>query len=226
MDKSIDANKPKSIRSLEEKMENLDTGSLRYHILDTAKNFKTSWVELGRALYTVWRDKLYKEWGYNQFDTYTAREIGIKKQTAMKLLRSYYFLEKEEPAYLTRDYASSTEAAAVPGYESIDVLRRAKNKKEIDNKDYMNLKREVFEKGKDAREVKRDLTALIRERQELEPEEAWEKKKAASLRRLLGTLKSIKSEIESSKLLSAQIIRETSSLIEKIEEELVKAEHT
>ncbi|TBR16627.1 hypothetical protein EPO66_04385 [bacterium] len=216
----MDTNKPKSIRNLEEKMENLDADSLRYHILDSAKNFKTSWVDLGRALYTAWRDKLYKEWGYNQFDTYTAREIGIKKQTAMKLLRSYYFLEKEEPAYLTRDYASSSEASAVPGYESIDVLRRAKNKKEIDNKDYTNLKKEVFEKGKDAREIKRDLTALIRERQELEPEEAREKKKFALLRRLLGTLKSLKSEIESSKLLPAQVIRETSSLIEKIEEEL------
>ncbi len=214
------ANKPKSIRNLEEKMENLDSNSLRYHILDSAKNFKTSWVDLGRALYTVLRDKLYKDWGYSQFDTYTSCEIGIRKQTAMKLLKSYSFLEKEEPAYLKCDYAASSEALAVPGYESIDVLRRAKNKKEIDNKDYMNLKREVFEKGKDALEVKRGLTALIRQREELSPEEAWEKKKIALLRRLLGTLKSLKSEIESSKLLSVQVIRETSSLIERIEEEL------
>ncbi len=216
----MSTNKPKSIRNLEEKMENLDNNSLRYHILDSAKNFKISWVDLGRALYAVLRDKLYKDWGYSQFDTYTSREIGIKKQTAMKLLKSYSFLEKEEPAYLKPDYAASSEALAVPGYESIDVLRRAKNKKEIDNKDYMNLKREVFEKGKDALEVKRGLTALIRQREELSPEEARGKKKIVSLRRLLGMLKSLKSEIESSKLLPAQVIRDTSSLIERIEEEL------
>lgn len=212
--------KSKSVEQLEQKMRDMDEASLRRHILENTKSFKTSWVELGRALYSVWRDKLYKEWGYSTFDAYVAKEIGIRKQTGMKLLRSYYFLEKEEPDYLKSDYLQETEAAKVPGYESIDVLRQAKQKKALDSSDYQAFKKEVFEKGKDAQEVKKDLTSLIRSRRELDPEDARQEKKIGLLKRFLGSLKSLKREIEISKLAPAQIIKEAQSLIEKIESEI------
>jgi hypothetical protein len=210
----------KSLKNIEQKMEELDAGSLRYRILETAKNFKTSWLELGRALYSVWKDKVFKEWGYSTFDLYTAREIGIKKPTAMKLLRSYYFLEREEPSYLAKEYTESAQPAAIPSYESIDVLRQAKNKKALDSGDYAALKKKIFEEGKDVREVKRDLTALMKEREELEPEEAWEKRRLSTIRRFVGVLKSLKQEIEGAKLLPAPLIKEAANLIRKLEAEL------
>ncbi len=212
--------KTKSLRNIEEKMQELDQSSLRYHVLDCAKDFKTSWVELGRSLYSVWRDKMYKLWGYSTFEAYSGREIGIRKQTAMKLLKSYYFLEKEEPQYLRDDYVTSAEAAKVPSYESVDVLRLAKNKKELDNQDYAQLRSGIFEKGRDARQVKKDLTALIRQRQELDPQEAKEKRKYSTVKRLLGTLKSLKQEAQLLKLLPAPIIKEAAALIKKLETEL------
>jgi len=215
-----DAAKTKSLRDIEQKMEGIDPASLRYHILKNARDFKTSWIELGRALYTVFKDKLYKEWGYGSFEIYTAREIGIRKQTAMKLLRSYYFLEKEEPLYLKKDYVESADTAAIPSYESVDLLRQAKNKKALDEDDYAALKKEVFEKGKDASEVKKGLTAIIRQREELEPEEAREKRKVATLRRFLGVLKTLKREMEAAKLAPAGLIREAAALISKFEEEI------
>lgn len=200
-------------------MQGLDQSSLRYHALESAKNFKTSWVELGRVLYTVYKDKLYKEWGFGNFDIYTSREIGIRKQTALKLLRSYFFLEKEEPTYLKEGYAESQDAASVPGFESIDLLRLAKNKK-LDQDDYHQLREQVFTKGKDARQLKRDLTSIIRQREELDPEEARQKKKAAIVRRFLGTLKSLKQELQISKMLPVPLLREAESLIKKLEEQL------
>lgn len=211
--------KSKSLEGIEAKMEHLDQDSFRYHVLDSAKNFKTSWIDLGRSLYTVLKDKLYKEWGYSNFDIYTAKEIGIRKPTAMKLLRSYYFLEKEEPMYLKNDYARAQQAATVPSYESVDVLRMAKSKK-LDEEDYQNLKKQVFEKGKDAREVKKDLSTIIRQRVELEPEEAREKKRAVTVHRFIGTLKALKQELEIGKLLPASLLRETESLISKLEAQL------
>lgn len=212
--------KTKSLESLEEKMVSIDQNSIRYMVLKNAKDFKTSWIELGRALYSVWKDKLYKEWGYAEFDTYSAKEIGIRKQTAVKLLKSYYFLEKEEPHLLEKDYTQSQEAAQIPSFEAVDVLRLAKSKKNLDQEDYQNLKKEVFEKGKDARDLKKNLAVIIRERQELEPQEAEKQKKIAVVRRLLGTLKSLKKEIEVLKLLPASFIKETASLIEKLEAEI------
>lgn len=209
--------KTKSLENIEQKMKDMDEGSLRYKVLGDVKNFKTSWIDLAQALYSVWKDKLYKSWGYQNFDTYTTRELGLRKQTAMKLLRSYYFLEKEEPAYLRKDYAQATDAALLPGYESIDALRLAKNKKILDENDYAQFKRNVFEKGKDAKEIKKDLTSLIRQRQELDPEGARQKRKAASVKRFISVLKSLKKNLEVSKMLPAAILKDAQDLIEKLE---------
>jgi hypothetical protein len=202
-------------------MEDIEKDSLRYRILEKVKMFKTSWIELGQALYSVWKDKMYKSWGYTTFDAYASKEIGIKKPTAMKLLRSYYFLEKEEPSYLKEEHAEPTNAASIPSYEAVDVLRKAKNKKILDAEDYYNLKKKVFQKGRDVREVKKDLTMLIKERQELEPEEARKKREIATVRRFLSTLKTLKRDIETLKLLPASVIKDTDKLIHKIEAELV-----
>lgn len=49
----MDGRKTKSLQGIEQRMESLDRDSLRYHVLESARNFKTSWIELGRALYSV-----------------------------------------------------------------------------------------------------------------------------------------------------------------------------
>ncbi len=212
--------KTKTIRNLEERMQEFGEDTFRRHALEAAKNFKTSWVELGRALYSVWKDKKFKEWGFAKFDTYTSKEIGIRKQTAMKLLKSYFFLEKEEPRYLQDSFLAQADAANVPTYEAVDVLRMAKSKKSLDENDYDNLKKGIFQEGKDAGQLKRDLTSLIRSRDELEPQEAYKKRREVTLRRFLSTLKALKKEIELSKLLPLPIIKEADRLIDKLESEL------
>ncbi len=201
-------------------MENLDANSLRYHILESAKQFKSSWIKLGRSLYTAWKDKMYKEWGYASFEAYVSREIGIRKQTAMKLLKSYYFLEKEEPQYLKDEYAASTPPAQLPSYESVNILRQAKNNKSLDDDDYRSLKKEIFEKGRDAQEIKKNLGVIIRQRQELDPQEAQGKKRSAVLNRLLGQLRALKQEITVLKLLPMSLIKELDDLIKNISHEL------
>ncbi len=213
--------KTKSIRVIEDKISALDGESIRRSILESAKGFKTSWISFGQALYTVWKDKLYKEWGYDKFETYTAKEIGIRKQTAIKLLRSYCFLEKEDPLYLKKDYNDETDTALVPTYESVDVLRLARNKRGLDKEDYAKIKRSVLEMGKDSSAAKKDLTALMRQREELEPEEAWQKKRATLIRRFLTTLKSLVSQARASNMLSAKAIDDTQKIIDRIEAEVL-----
>lgn len=216
--------KTRSLEKIEHKMEGLDENSVRYRVLQGVKNFKTSWMDLGQSLYAVWKDKLYRDWGYLTFEAYTSKEIGIRKDTAVKLLKSYYFLEKEEPQYLQRDFNDASEAAVVPGYEAINALRLAKNKKEIDEQDYASLKKNVFEKGRDGREIKKDITALIRQRQELDPQEAREKRKVSAVRRIISVLKTLKNEAQTAKLLSANTVREIDALIDKLEIEAGRSE--
>jgi len=212
--------KTKSLSAIEEKMTGMDTESLRFQILQNAKSFKTSWIDLGQALYSVWKDKLFKDWGYLTFDAYTSKEIGIRKNTAIKLLKTYYFLEKEEPHLLNKDYVNTKDAAEVPGYEAVDVLRLAKKKQLLDEDDYKRFRKDIFEKGRDGREVKKDLTALIKQREELEPDEARRKKREMTIRRLLSSLKSLKRELEITKILPNDVLKQTNTLINRIEAEI------
>lgn len=219
----MDYRKTKTIETLEQRIASVasaEPSSLRHLLLQRSKEFKTSWIELGQALYTVWKDKLYKEWGYTKFETYTAKEIGIRKQTALKLLRSYFFLEKKEPYYLSKEYNQKANAASMPTYESINALRLANSKRQLDNADYENIKKNVLEKGRDAQTVKRDLTALIRQREELLPEEAWRKKRLILLKRSLTLLKSLREEIKLTKIFSAQVMKDIDKLISKLEVEM------
>jgi hypothetical protein len=212
--------KSAGIRKIEERIKDADPDSLRALVLNKAKDFKTSWIALGQALYTIWKDKIYREWGYQQFETYAAKEIGVRKDTAMKLLKSYCFLEKEEPQYLQKDYIQDQETSSVPNYEAVNVLRMVKDKKVLDPGDYENLRKDVFQRGKDAKEIKKGLTQLIKQRQELDPEEAREKQNEIIIKRFLATLKSIKHDVEILKLLPASIIEDTEKLIQKIEAEI------
>ena len=212
--------KTKSIENIEQKMKDMDKTSLRYLTLQNARHFKTSWIEFGQSLYTVWKDKLYKDWGYNHFDTYAIKEIGIRKQTALKLLRSYRFLEHEEPRYVSKDYNDGAQASEVPTYEAVNELRLASAKKDIPRSDYEDIKKKVLERGQDARAVKKDLTAIIKRREELEPREAWQKRKIDLLKRFLGVLKSARREIGILKVLPAQIIKDADNLIRKLETEI------
>lgn len=210
----------KSLDQIAKKMESIDQDSLRYKILECAKNFKLSWIELGQSLYSVWKDKLYRDWGYMTFEAYTAKEIGIKKPTALKLLKSYYFLEKEEPVLLQRDRAESSDPARLPSYEAVNLLRLAKNKKMLHENDYGIIRKGVLEMGKDARDIKKDLTAIIRHREELGPEEARETRRISVVKRLLASLKALRTEIEAERMLPASMIKEISELIDRVEQEL------
>lgn len=208
----------KGLERLERSMESLDQGSLRYKVLETAKRFKTSWIDLAQILFTVWQDKHYKEWGYMEFDTYVNKEIGVKKDTAMKLLRSYSFLEKEEPKYISPEYRSDPESKPAPNYESVYVLRGAKNKREVGSEDYQRLKEKVFDKGSEAKDIKRDLTQIIKERrQEDDPEEAQRKRKIMVVRRLTGTLKSLKRECQTLRVLPESAIEMIDEVIDVLD---------
>ncbi|MBF0216569.1 MAG: hypothetical protein HQL30_06195 [Candidatus Omnitrophica bacterium] len=66
--------KTKVIRDIESKMDELDPESLRYKVLDGAREFKSSWIKLGQALYTVWKDKHFRGWGYAEFEVYTKKK--------------------------------------------------------------------------------------------------------------------------------------------------------
>ncbi len=214
--------KTKAILDIENKMQTLEPQSLRYQVLEAARNFKGSWVKLGQFLYTVYKDKHFKNWGFLSFEAYCKKEIGIQKNTAVKLLSSYYFLEKNEPELLKSDYFDKESSPAeIPGYEAINVLRLAKNNKNLTADDYHDFKDSLFQQGKDYKEVRREIgLRLLSAREEANPEQAREKRRQATIKRLCATLKSLQEEISVNKLLPQKLITDIENLIEKLQSEL------
>ncbi len=190
---------------------------LREKILQHSKEFKTSWVNLGQALYTVWKDKFFIGWGYEKFEHYLEKEVSLKKTVALKLLKTYFFLEQDEPSYLKKEFVETRDPVQVPHYEAVNILRLARQKKELTRDDYAKLKNAIFEKGKDASLVRRDLVSMMRERKPVDPEEEREQRNLAAIRRLLNSLKSFKKDMETLKLAPSEFIQDAEEFISKLE---------
>jgi len=193
--------------------------NLREHIAQHAKDFKLSWVQLGQGLYSVWRDKLYQSWDFDKFEDYVVRELGLKKPLALKLVKTYFFVEQDEPVYLKKEFAESRQTAVIPGYESLDVLRLARGRKELTREDYTKLRKDIFEKGKEASLVRKDLTSIIKERKKIDPEQAREARLNTSVLRLMAALRSFKKDMETLKLADPEIIEEAQGLLNRLEEQ-------
>jgi hypothetical protein len=200
------------------KKDDLNAEALRMELAEYAKEFKVSWVHLGQGLYSVYRDKLFYGWGYEKFEDYVIRELGLKKPLALKLVKTYFFVEQEEPAYLKKEFSEAREAVVVPSYEGLDVLRLARRRNELTKDDYAKLRKDIFEKGKDSSVVKKDLTAIIRERKQVDPDEEREKRHQSSVKRFLNALKSFKNDMDNLKLIEADIVEEAEILLKKLEE--------
>ena len=197
------------------------TDTLRDDLLAHTKNFKVSWIGLGQGLYSVWEQKLYHGWGYEKFEDYTLKELGLKKGVALKLLKTYFFVEQQEPAYLKKEFSEAREAVVVPGYETLDVLRLAHRNKELPRQEYVRLRKGVFEKGTEASVLRKDLTAVIKERKQLNPEEERDNRSQSSIRRLLSALKAFQKDMETLKLIPKEILDGAQHLTKRLEGEVL-----
>ena len=205
----------KAIQRLQERMATLQPGSFRHEVLEAAKRFKNSWIDLGRMLWTVQRDKKFREWGYLTFDAYCVKEVGIRSATAQKLLHSYRFLENEEPAVLER-LTSQTPPAQMPSPESVQLLRRLRNQPELPVHDYQRVRSYVLEEGREVPEVRKEIKAILKAGQpDSEAVEIARAKSAA--RRMMGTLKSLRNQLSGSDLVPKKLLDEIGGLIKKLE---------
>jgi hypothetical protein len=133
----------KGARHIETLMQELPKDSERYQVLASAKQFKSSWIELGEWLVRVSRNRQYQNWGYSSFEEYCSKEIRIRRQTAEKLLLAFRFLERREPALLEAKHDRP-----LPDYRSIDLLRQADEEQHFRPDDYANLRATIIEEDR------------------------------------------------------------------------------
>lgn len=201
-------------------LDNLNSQEMRALVQEGAKHFKESWVKLAQALYGVHRDKLYEYWGYEKFELYVEKEVGIKKPMALKLLKTYAFVEEQEPQCLRAEFFTEKDAGTIPEFEAVNLLRMARANKDLTKKDYQEVRRQVIDDGRDASLVRKDLTAMIKERKQVDPDAEREERNAAAVRRFLNAIRSFRKDAETLKLLPAAILKKAEELFQELESEI------
>lgn len=200
----------KGEQHIQQLMQSLDPGSERYRVLDSARQFKASWVELGEQLVTVNRNNLFSSWGYTSFEEYCSREIRIRKQTAQKLTLAFGYLQRKEPALLDRN-----DLRPAPDFRSVDLLRRAEEEEQFSDEEYSGLRQAVVEDGRSLPTVQKIFRQSVQSRQSLQESEVQTVKAALSsakrLETILATLPDIGKDIRP---VLADLIRELGVAVE------------
>lgn len=195
--------------------------TLRQKTLEAAKRHKASWVELGQYLFTVYREKHYRRWDYLDFETYCLKELRIKQMTAVKLLKAYSFLEKEEPEVLEKGTRVEEDSPAVPNFEAVNLLRLAKNNEKLTPRDFQALREAVLEAEKEPKEVRGQMKRILESKDERDAREVKREKRLSTIKRLVTILTHSKEELEKEDLIPGYLLKQMSDLVEKLKDQLV-----
>lgn len=158
----------------------------RGEVRAAARAFKASWTGLARVLTRVRDEALWKGWGFASFEAYCAEEIHIRQSTALKLTRSWTFLQRHE-----RDWESAPPdpARPAPAFEVVEVLAEAEERGTLDAEEYRSIRDSIWDPQRPVAAVRRELLDRFpRPVPEPTPTEQRLKQLARSARRLAEEL--------------------------------------
>ena len=95
----------------------------RLELVQRARRFKRSWVEMAEGLAFVRDTAAYQRWGYKDILDYGLHELQLRQATVEKLLGSYATLRTHAPEVLRRDGVART----IPSVEAVDYFAQAIN---------------------------------------------------------------------------------------------------
>ena len=193
---------------------------MRQKAMEAARRHKASWIELGQYLYVVHKERHFKSWGYLTFEAYCVKELGMKEAAAAKLLKSYFFLDREEPRLAAVPLNEEESPKAVPNYESVNLLRLAKENKKLTPQDFAEIRESVIGKAKEPKEVRAQVKKLIAAHAFGDAEEETRRKRNGAIKRLVSMLSNVKREFERGKLLPAYLLRQINDLAEKLRDQI------
>jgi hypothetical protein len=129
----------------------------RAGVLECARRFKSSWIELAEALTRVRAAGRFRDWGYPSVEEYAKRELFLKQDTVDKLTGSYVFLKKRAPEVLARDGVS----ARIPSYQAVDFLARAEERSDLPRDVVEQMRNQVLEQGAGVSAISRQYKDIV-----------------------------------------------------------------
>ncbi len=199
---------------------NVTAEGIREETREIGRRYRSAWIRLGQLLYSIHKDKHFKQWGYLTFEAYCMKELKLKESTAQKIIKSYSFLEKEEPRLVDQQFYAEEPSQTVPDYEAVNLLRLAKQNEKLTPDDFSVLRESVLDKGREAKEVRQQVRRLIEEKEDPEAPEIRNRKRNAAIRRLITTLKTTERELKEDQLLPDYLLKQMDELMKKLEDQI------
>src|SRR5215470_1868070 len=120
----------------------------RVLVLERAKRFKRTWIELAEALVGVRESEMHLKWGYGSFDEYVTRELKLKRGTVDKLCASYGFLRANAPKLVRAPEGDDDDyERPVPSWQAVDFVARAEERGAAPAEVMDEMKRAAFDEG-------------------------------------------------------------------------------
>ncbi len=200
--------------AIAQKAREVPPGSFRHTVLLSAKRFKATWVELGKLLVRVRDEGTFGEWGYDSFEVYCLRELHLKKQTVLKLTRSFSFLKKHEP----KELGSEDIAERAPAFEVVEVLAEAEERGQLSAAEYRSVRDSIWDQERPAAEVKRELVERFPRPPPEPPGES------ILVRRMAGAARKLAADLVACRKVPRAVGERASALAEDLEELASRAE--
>ncbi len=141
----------------------------RHRALQSALEFKSSWVRMAHRLKTVEEGELWSDWGYKSLNAYCKKELQLSRGEIRKGREGFAWLESEAPelaSAITDDDPDSSPAPPVPDMETVDQLAkgyRDVREGRIPRKTYEDLKQAALDGQRSSYQLRRQFKEAIPE---------------------------------------------------------------
>jgi len=204
---------------LAEALQAQGADELRVHLVRRAREFKRSWVMMAEALVEVRNREAYLSWGYEDFYSYCALELQLKRTTADKLTGSYVALKRHAPSVLKRDGLNER----IPTCDAVEYFAKALHEgagggeepPAVDPAVVDELRHAVFEEGAPVTELRKRFNPVLHPR----PEGA---EQIEAIRRATATARRLERMIEEIDGLHRPTVRAALDSLEALREELTE----
>jgi hypothetical protein len=170
-----------------ERLRRQGADPLRLQLLERARRFKRSWIEMAEALCELRSTRAHEAWGFKDLYDYCDKELFIKRATVDKLLVSFGVVQRHAPTLLAPD-----SEAPMPDYDTVDYFARAEaahgDRGGPSDEVLAELRQAVFDEARPLGALRRQFNPVIFAKDEEESSRERLERADAAARRLLDLL--------------------------------------